>query len=75
MDWRVRLPGAIYRQAVDRAGSDADLARLVVAYLTTYVDGTSAQSLGGRARAAALSDEERRAHARRMAAARWQRTP
>lgn len=65
MEWRVRLPGAIYRRARDRAGSDAQLAALVRDYLETYVSGqTPAQPLaaqGGRASAASLTAEERRA--------------
>lgn len=37
MDWRLRLPGAMYRRASDRAGGERSLAALVLAWLTTYV--------------------------------------
>ena len=75
MDWRLRLPGALYRMAVDRAGSDADLARIVRDYLGRYVDGTTAQQAGGRARAERLSPERRAEIARAAAQARWHREP
>ena len=71
MDWRLRLPGALYRRARDLAGSDAALADRVRHYLTQYVDGTTPQALGGRASAARLSEDERREKARAAARARW----
>lgn len=76
MDWRLRLPGALYRQARDRAGSDAALADRVREWLTGYVTGqpTAGQQLaaqGGHARAASLTTEQRRESARRAARARW----
>lgn len=73
MDWRLRLPGALYRRACEKAGSDADLARLVSQWLTTYVDGTSPQALGGRSTAARRTPEERSASARAAVQARWAR--
>jgi len=65
------LPGAVYRRAVDRAGSPADLAALVTRWVTDYAAESSPQASGGRARAATMSPEQRQAHARRMAEARW----
>jgi hypothetical protein len=63
MDWRLRLPSALYRLALARAGSDKDLAHLVVDYLERYVTGTTeAQQTGasgGHARAASLTPERR----------------
>jgi hypothetical protein len=73
MDWRVRIPGWLYRRAVERAGSDLELARLVRDYLTHYADETLPGQVGGRARWADRSDDERRTHAQQMAAARWAR--
>lgn len=40
-------------------------------YLTAYADGETAQQAGGRARAAAMTADERSAQARRAAEARW----
>lgn len=71
MDWRVRLPGALYRQCVERAGSDADLAALVRLWLTRYLD--PPQAAGGQARAARLTPERRADIARSAARARHRR--
>ena len=62
MNWRLRIPGALYRQAIDRAGSDAALAERVRSWLHAYVAGQSPGSLfaasGDHAvRALYLSDE------------------
>lgn len=73
MDWRLRLPSALYRRAVAKAGSDADLAALVRSWLARYLE-PSPQAVGGRARAARLTPEARSAIARQGAQARW-RTP
>ncbi len=77
MIWRTRLPGALYRRAIARAGSDRQLADAVRAWLDTYVSGqTAAQQLaasGGLASAQALSPEARQARARAAALARWER--
>lgn len=78
MDWRLRLPGALYRRARDQAGSDRQLAALARIWLEGYVAGQSpAQQLGargGRASAEALTPTERRAKTQHAAQARWQRT-
>lgn len=73
MDFRLRLPGAIYRQARDKAGDDASLAALLVRYVTQYATGTTAQQRGGVVASAKLTTEERRARASAAATARWQR--
>ena len=77
MTWRLRLPGALYRQATDRAGSDVALAELVRTWLFAYVTGQSPASAfaasGGRARAQALTSKARTAIARKAAQARWGR--
>ena len=39
MDWRLRVPSAIYRLALARAGSDRALADLAVRWLTRYAQG------------------------------------
>lgn len=59
MDWRLRVPGALYRRAVDRAGSDGELARRVRDYLTRYVADTLPHQIAARARANRLSPERR----------------
>ena len=75
MRWRVEVPGALYRQARDRAGSDAQLADWVRAALAAYVAGQSPRQQlaaeAGRASAAKLSPDARRAKAQRAAHARW----
>lgn len=70
MIYRLRLPSALYRLAVARAGSPDALADLVRRYLTQYAAGDTAQQRGGTARAARLSPEQRSAIARRAALAR-----
>lgn len=70
MNFRLRLPGAIYRQARDRAGDDATLHDRLVAYVTAYATGHTAQQQGGSASAARLTPEARRERARRAAWAR-----
>lgn len=37
MDWRLRLDSALYRLAIQRAGSDRALADLVRQWLAAYV--------------------------------------
>lgn len=73
MDWRVRIPGGLYRRAVDRATADGTTLDLMVRHwLERYVDPPpSAQSLGGHAAAARLTPEQRTARARASALARW----
>lgn len=71
MNWRLRLNGALYRKAMDKAGDDKSLAELVTKWLTAYVEGTSPQAKGGKATAAAMTDEERTARASHAAKARW----
>ena len=75
MNWHLRLPGALYRQACDRAGSDTALADRVRSWLNAYVAGQSPPSLfaasGGHARAKALTPEARTAIAKTAARARW----
>lgn len=71
MRWRVELPGAIYRQAREKAGDDKALTALVVQWLTTYASGDSIQAQGGRAAAAAMSQTARTARARAGGRARW----
>lgn len=72
MDWRLRVPGGLYRRACEQAGSDADLAALVRTWLERYIDPVpTAQQLGGRASAARLTPAERQEKARRAVEARW----
>lgn len=71
MDFRVRLPGAVYRQARDRAGDDTALEQLIVAHVTAYAAGQTAQQRGGQARAQQMSRAERSASAKAAAIARW----
>lgn len=73
MDWRLRLPGALYRRAAEKAGSDADLARLVQSWLERYLD--PPQAAGGVARCASLTPERRSEIARAAALARHRRPP
>lgn len=73
MDFRLRLPGAVYRQARDKAGDEASLAALLVAYLTAYAEGRTAQQRGGVASAARLTPEKRSARGRQAVAVRWDR--
>lgn len=75
MDWRLRLPGALYRLALDKAGSPAALAALVVGWLTRYVDGSEPHRRAARARADSLTPERRSAIARQAAMARHRREP
>ena len=74
MRWRLEISGALYRHARDKAGDDHALAVLVRTYLTQYVEGTSAQALGGHARAAQMTSEARSASARHAALSRHRRT-
>lgn len=63
MDWRLRVPSAVYRLAVNKAGSDRLLADLVRAWLDRYVAGVSPAAelgrKGGQARAEKLTPERR----------------
>jgi hypothetical protein len=67
MDWRLRLPAALYRLAVDKAGSDKASAELVVGLIEAWVKGDTAQAKAGRARAASMPTEERSALATQAA--------
>lgn len=71
----LRIPSAIYRSALDKAGSDTALTDLLVRYVTQYATGETSQAKAGRARQATLSPSERSARARAAAQARWQREP
>lgn len=74
MDWRLRLPSALYRVAVDKAGSDALLAERVRTWLTRYVETDGSQQReAAQARAAALTPERRTEIARLAAQARHRR--
>lgn len=68
MDWRLRIPSAVYRRAADKAGSDADLAALVRVWLERYLD--PPQAIGAQARTATLTAERRSEIARIAAQAR-----
>ena len=70
MIWRVRIPDALHRLSVNRAGSESELQRAIVRWLSDYANGTTPQALGGRARAARMTPEERRASARKAGLAR-----
>lgn len=72
MDWRIRIPGGLYRQCVERAGSDADLALLVRGWLERYLD--PPQAAGGVARSARMTPERRSEIARAAALARHHRS-
>lgn len=67
MDWRLRIPGGLYRHAREKAGSDADLAALVRSWLERYLD--PPQAVGGHARMTALTPERRSEIARTAARA------
>jgi len=72
MNWRIRLPGAVYRKAVDRAGSDASLADIARQWVSDYADEKpSAQQLGGRASQAALTPEQRSVRMKALVERRW----
>lgn len=71
MDWRIRLPGGLYRQAVDKAGGDAQLAQVVRLWLERYTSAEPIGAAGGAARAASLTPERRREIARQAVATRW----
>lgn len=64
-------PGAIAaaKQRARDAGTTLDV--VLRAYLTAYASGTTAQQAGGRARADALSADDRTALARHAALTRW----
>jgi len=70
MKWHVRIPDVLHRIGVEKAGGEAALQKLVVRWLSDYVNGTSAQSLGGKARAARMTPEARTEAARRAGYAR-----
>lgn len=65
MNWRVRLPGALYRLALEKAGDDGALAELVTRWLDAYVRGQSEAQAngarGGKVAAERMTPEERRA--------------
>ena len=69
----MRIPGGLYRRAVDRATADGTtLDAMVRHWLERYVDPVpTAQQLGGRAAAAKLTPEARSERARALAQARW----
>lgn len=77
MNWRVRVPGALYRQAVEAAGGDVKLQGHVVRWLDSYVLGRSEAQVtgaaGGRAAAAYMTAEQRHARAKKAARARQNR--
>ena len=70
MKWHVRVPDALHRIGVAKAGGEAALQKLVVRWLSDYVNGESIQAKGGRARAANMTPEQRRESARRAGYAR-----
>lgn len=72
MDWRLRIPGALYRRAAEKAGGQMPLATLVVQWLTDYVDPPlTLQQRAGQARQASMSTEERSEAGRAAARRRW----
>ena len=75
MDWRLRVPSAIYRLAMARAGSDRALADLAVRWLTRYAQGETQHQQAAQARARSLSPERRSEIARQAALARHHRDP
>jgi len=74
MNFRIRLPGSVYRFAKERAGgTDVQLAQKIVEYVTNYAHGTTAQQKGGRATTDAMTQEQLRARSQKGVAARWGR--
>jgi hypothetical protein len=74
MDYRLHgIPGPVLRRARARATRDGtDLRDVLIAALVAYGDERpSVHALGGRARAARLTPEDRIASARAAARARW----
>lgn len=71
MDFRLRISGAVYRRALDRAGSPQALSDILTRYLSQYAEGQTAQQAGGRATWEGVSVEERSARLRHAANARW----
>jgi hypothetical protein len=70
MDWRLRLPGALYRRAAAKAGGPMPLAALVLGWLTRYVDGSEPHRRAAQIRAERLSPARRSDIARMGAQAR-----
>ena len=73
MDWRLRVPSAIYRLALARAGSDRALTELATRWLTRYAQGETQHQQAAIARARSLSPERRSEIARQAALARHHR--
>lgn len=73
MDWRIRLPGGLYRQAATKAGGDAQLAQRVRVWLERYAadERQQAGAKGGTTRAARMTPEALSDAARKAALARW----
>lgn len=76
MDYRLRsIPPALWRRVRDRARRDKrDLRDVIIGLLTEYADETDATSQrrrAGKARADAMTAEERSAVARAAVAVRW----
>ena len=75
MTFRLRIPSALYRLAIDHAGGEGPLSALLRAHLDRLISGqTEAQQAGargGHARAQALSPERRREIASQASRARW----
>lgn len=85
MDYRCRLPGALVRRATQWAADhDTDLSTVIRRLLALVVEdridplapdpiASATASRGGHARAARLTQAERRSSAQRAANARWDR--
>lgn len=70
MIFRLRLPGAIFRKARDRAGDEATLHDRLVGYVTQYAAGDTAQQRAGRLVSERMTPTERSDRARHAAMAR-----
>jgi len=70
MDWRLRLPGGLYRRAAEKAGGDTQLAQRVRIFLERYTADQPQQAVAAAARAASLTPERRSEIARTAALAR-----
>lgn len=71
MTYRLRLPGAVYRAARDRAGDDTALHDILLRYVTAYASGQTAQQRAGSTTASRATPEQRSARARAAVTARW----
>jgi hypothetical protein len=72
MDFRIRLPGNVYRYAKERAGgTDVLLRRKIEEWTQNYAHGQTAQQRGGRVSADRMTPEQRSDKMRTAVNVRW----